>query len=149
VFRGEGLERGRSLVHEPVAPAFRAAEPCRVEARGVGPGIERGPHGLEVHAAHQLGDELLLADEGAPAGDAARERNGIRELLGQAEALDEVGRRVDETVRQVLDGLGLSFQFTLGRRRDTAGQLTAAHPKILPRAPIQAARPPVQSRGPI
>ena len=57
---------------------------------------------------------------------------GVRELLGQAEAVDEFGRRVDQPVGQVLDGLCLSLQFTFGRRRDAAGQLTAAHSKILP-----------------
>ena len=82
--------------------------------------------------AHQLRDELLLADESAATVDAARKRNCVRELVGQAEAVDELGRRVDEPVGQVLDGLGLALQLTFGGRRDATGQFAAAHPKILP-----------------
>jgi PmbA protein len=149
MFRSEGLERFRAVSREPVAPAFRAAEPRRIEAGDIVAGVKCGPDGVEVAAAHQLCDELLLADEGAADLDSARKRNGIRQLVGQAEAVDEGGRCFHEPVGQFLHGLGLAFQFTFGGRRDAAGQLTAAHSKILPRAPSQAARPPVQSRGPM
>ncbi len=132
MLRGEGLERLRPVVHQPVAPALRAPEPRRVQARGIGPGVERGTDRLEVEPAHQLRDELLLADESAATVDAARKRNGVRELVGQAEAVDEIGRCVDQPVGQVLDGLGLALQFTFGGWRDATGQFAAAHSKILP-----------------
>jgi hypothetical protein len=147
--RDEFRELVRPALDEPVAPPFRAPEPRGVEACHVVPGVERGADRSGIEAAQELGDELALAHERTAARDPARELDGVGKLVRQAEAGDQLGRRVDQAVREVLDRVGLSLQFGLGGRRNAAGQFAAAHRKILPRAALRPGRAPVQSRGPM
>ena len=122
---------GVAFLDQPVAPAFRAAESGRVETGRIGIGIECRLDRVEIDSAHQLGDELPLSHQGAPRRDPSGERDGVAEFLRESQAVDEFRRRIDQAVGQCLDGLCLSLQFTLGRRRDATGQLTAAHGSML------------------
>ena len=139
-------KRGLTVPDQPVTPALGAPEPRSIEPCRVVPGIQRRANRRGIESPQQLGDELALADECAATGDATRELDRVGELLRQAKAVDEVGGRADQPVREVLDRVGLSLQLGLGGRRDAAGQFAAAHRKILPRAAFRAACP-VQSRG--
>ena len=146
--RREFIDRDLVIDDQPVAPALRAPEPGCIGPRELRFRLERGANRLAVDAAHQLADELALAQERGPARDAARERDRIRELVGEVQAFDEAVGRRDQAIGQVLDGHGLALQFTFGGRRDSAGQLAAAHRQMLARAPLPTVARPVQSAVP-
>src|SRR6185503_2990118 len=149
IFGREFRERLLAAIHQPVTPAFRAPKARGILACSAIPSLERGADRFRVEAAHQLADELPLAQERGMARDPAREGNGIGEFLGQVNARGDARGRVNQAIGQVLHGQGLTLQFTFGWRRQATGQLTAAHGEMLARAPIQAARSPVQFAGPM
>jgi PmbA protein len=136
-----------AAIHQPVTPAFRAPKARGILACRAIPGLERGADRFRIEAAHQLADELPLAQERGMARNPPRKGNGVGEFLGQVEARADALGRVNQAIGQVLHGQGLTLQFTFGRRRNAAGQLTAAHGEMLARAPLQAARSPVQFAG--
>ena len=103
---------------KPVAPMPKKVEPPSVAHIRLSGDLDEAP----------VGDSLF----GGSAENLKTKLDRIRKLVGQVQAVDEHSRCVHEPVRQVLHGLGLAFEFTLGRRRDAAWQLTAAHSKILP-----------------
>ena len=137
-------------VHQPVAPAFRAAEARRVQARGVRPGVERGPD-------RARGRCRASAWRRTAAGGRGRRRLVIRRASATASAsfsgrsrpsTSSAGASIRRSARSCT-AMGLALQFTLGRRRDAAGQLAAAHSEMLARAPLQAPGRRYNPRGPM
>ena len=104
---------------------------CGIETGRGRVGIQCRPNRVEIESTHQFGDELPLAHQGAAPGDPTGELDSVAELFRQLETVNQPHGRGDQPVGQLLDGQGLSLQFTLGRRRDATGQLTAAHGSML------------------
>jgi PmbA protein len=115
--RGQRLEPGLALVHQPLAPELDPPEALRFARARLLPCSERGFDRREIEIAHQLADVLPLPCEACATGDRARERDRIAQPFRQPDGFELGIGQPDQCLAEILCSVSCALARALARRK--------------------------------